>query len=125
MPVAFPALPLTAGMRFGFDAILSGRSVVVLRGDFSFADRQLIHVLDQLNVTGALWNFPPSEHPLLRIDHDFGWQGCSLAKQSGIIDKAGDVGGGKTVQHAACTNDLAREDAGVDCCLAVVAHDAA
>ena len=86
---------------------------------------QVVHVVQKLNVTGALAHFATSEHTGLRGHHHVDRSLGDLAEQPGIIDEAGDVCGHKAVEHAARAYGFAGEDAGIDRRLGVVAHDRA
>ena len=83
-----------------------------------------MHVIDELDIATALLNTAPSEHALLRADHNFGRQACNLTEQPSVIDEARNIARHKPVHHAAHTDDLASEDARIDRAFGIVPHDA-
>ena len=83
-----------------------------------------MHVIDQLDIAAALLNIAPSEHALLRTDHDFGRQTRNLTEQPCVIDEAWNIARHEPVHHAAHADDLAGKDARIDRAFRIVPHDA-
>lgn len=87
--------------------------------------RQGVHGVEQLDVELSLQDVAAREHPLLGGLHDCGRHFRDLPKRASVIGKARDIRGNEAIDHAANTDRFAGEDAGVDCCLGIVANDAA
>src|SRR4051794_24903099 len=60
-------------------------------GELPFVASQLVHVMDELGVAGALNHVAASEHPLLGGDHDFRRKLGDLTEEPRVIDETGDV----------------------------------
>lgn len=76
--------------------------------------RHCEHVVDQLNIAGALRDVSTPKHPLLNRNQYFRWEHTKLIQRLCTVHKAGHVVRRHTVDGAADSNDLASVDAGVD-----------
>jgi hypothetical protein len=90
-----------------------------------FVASECVHVVDKLHVAGALLDVSPFEHAGLSGDHHFRRRLGHLAERSGVVRKAGNIGGDIAVDHRADADGLARKNAGVDGCFGIIADHAA